>query len=278
MIKLSKPIDSAIIESICRILGELTSGYKITIMFQNLNFYDHDIITAGKPISTKWKRLRDAIIQECNNKKSAKPFFHVIEYIMKPIDFVKDSDAWRINKNDINIYLLFYGFELTDTGKVIQTTSVETVNDAHKRLLSFQNKLDMYEIHPHVLEFCKEELFHKNYFHAILEASKSVFQRVRDISELELDGSKLIHQALSTKQPVILIKGNMLKSETERSTYNGLKNLIETIISLYRNPTAHSPKLYDETSETDAITAFTLMSLAHRILDNCFNVRDLDKS
>lgn len=275
---MSRSIDPIVIESVCKILGELTKGYKITIMFQSLKIYDHDSATAGRPITTKWKRLRDAIIHECNNQKSAKPFFQVIEYIMNPIDFVNDLNGWENNKRDLNAYLLFYGYVLTDSGKIQQTDSVETVNDAHKRLLSFQNKLKMYEIHPRVLEFCQEELFQENYFHAILEASKSVFQRVRDISELELDGSKLIQQALSTKQPVILIKGNMLSSETDRSMYNGLKNLIETIVSLYRNPTAHSPKLYDESSETDAITAFTLMSLAHRILDNCFNVRDLDKS
>lgn len=63
-----------VIESICRILGELTTGYKITVMFISLNFYDDDIVIAGKPISTKWKRLKDAIILECNNQQSAKSF------------------------------------------------------------------------------------------------------------------------------------------------------------------------------------------------------------
>ena len=101
-------------------------------------------------------------------------------------------------------------------------------------------------------------------------------QQTEILSELEPDGTALIQQALSTKKPVILIKGNMLKNETDRSLYNGLKNLLETIVSLYRNPTAHSPKLFDVTSETDAITAFNMMSLAHRILDNCINIRDLD--
>lgn len=41
-----------------------------------------------KPVSTKWKRLRDEIIYECTNQHSARPFFQIIEYIMKPIDFV----------------------------------------------------------------------------------------------------------------------------------------------------------------------------------------------
>ena len=273
---MSQHIDRSLIESVCRVLGELTSGYKITIMFKTLNFYDDDNIQYGKAVSTKWKRLRDAIIYECTQQHRARPFFQIIEYIMKPIDFVHAPDAWQENRKAINSSLIFYGFELTDSGKIIQTTAVESVADAQKRLQSFQNKLDMYEIHENVLQFCNKELLQNNYFHAILEASKSVLQRVREISELEPDGTALIQQALSTKNPVILIKGNMLKNETDRSLYNGLKNLLETIVSLYRNPTAHSPKLFDVTSETDAITAFNMMSLAHRILDNCINVRDLD--
>lgn len=273
---MTKSIDLAVIENVCKILGELTSGYKITMMFKALNFNDADIIQFGKPVSTKWKRLRDEIIYECTNQHSARPFFQIIEYIMKPIDFVDFPAAWHENRKAINSKLMFYGFELTDYGKIIQTTAVESVADAQKRLQSFQNKLDMYEIHQNDLQFCNEELLQNNYFHAILEASKSVLQRVREISELEPDGTALIQQALSTKNPVILIKGNMLKNETDRSLYNGLKNLLETIVSLYRNPTAHSPKLFDVTSETDAITAFNMMSLAHRILDNCINVRDLD--
>lgn len=273
---MTQSIDKYVIENVCRVLGELTTGFKITNMFRSLRIYDFDIVTYGKPVSTKWKRLRDAIVYECTQQKKATPFFKVIEYIMKPINFVSCPEGWQSNRRDINANLLFYGFELTDAGKVITTEAVDNVKDAHKRLQSFQNKLEMYDIHANILQFCDEELFQSNYFHAILEASKSVLQRVREISELELDGTKLIQQSLSFKNPIILIEGNMLKTETDRSLYNGLKNLLETIVSLYRNPKAHAPKLFDVTSETDAITAFNMMSLAHRILDNCVNVRDLD--
>lgn len=273
---MTQSIDKDVIENVCRVLGELTTGYKITNMFRSLHIYDFDTDNYGKPVSTKWKRLKNAIIYECTQKRKAVPFFLVIEYIMKPINFVNSPESWQGNRRDINANLLFYGFELTDAGKVIITNSVDTVMDAQRRLQSFQNKLEMYDIHKNILQFCNEELFQNNYFHAILEASKSVLQRVRDLSEIELDGTKLIQQVLSSKNPVILIRGNMLKTDTDRSLYNGLKNLLETIVSLYRNPKAHAPKLFDVTSETDAITAFNMMSLAHRILDNCINVRDLD--
>lgn len=275
---MAKLIDNALITSMSKIIGEILSGSEITRMFCVLDFPDFDNINKRPYNTTKWKRLDETISYKCSTTKKATPLFKVIQYVMKPQDFINNAEGWHVWRRTINSHLMFYGYELDDAGTIISIQSVKSFTEAQKRLQSFQDKLYMYEIHPLVLEFCKEELFHENYFHAILEASKSVFQRVRDISELELDGSKLIQQAFSTKQPVILIKGNMLSSDTDRSLYNGLKNLIETIVSMYRNPTAHSPKLYDETSETDAITAFTLMSLAHRILDNCFNVREVDKS
>ena len=50
---MTKSIDLAVIEYVCKILGELASGYKITMMFKALNFNDADIIQFGKPVSTK---------------------------------------------------------------------------------------------------------------------------------------------------------------------------------------------------------------------------------
>jgi len=126
------------------------------------------------------------------------------------------------------------------------------------------------------LKYCREENFNQDYFHAIFESSKGLSQRDRDISDLNTNGNELIQDAFSINTPKILIKGNMLNNKTDKSLYNGLKNLLKTIVSLYRNPSAHMPKLYDPKSETDAITVFTLISLAHRILDECINVRDIN--
>lgn len=59
-------------------------------------------------------------------------------------------------------------------------------------------------------------------------------------------------------------------------TNQGLKHLLLSIAQLYRNTNAHSLKLYNPNNLNDAITALTLMSLAHNLLDNCSNARRLD--
>ncbi|MCI1903877.1 MAG: TIGR02391 family protein [Enterococcaceae bacterium] len=274
---MTKPIDNSVVESISRILADILTGSKITTMFKILQLSDFDTLNNRPYTSTKWIRINESILDRCHKTKSAKPFFQVIEYVMKPQDFISQPDGyWHSCLKQINSQLIFYGYELNDAGKIHKIQIVETFSDAKKRLISFKEKLSLYEIHPKIYEYCREELFRENYFHAIFEASKGILNRVRQISELDSDGNSLIDQAFRSKQPLILIRGNLLQTLTEKSEYSGLKSLLNTIVYMYRNPQAHEPKLYNPKSETDAITAFTLMSLAHRILDNCINVRELN--
>lgn len=262
------------ITSVSKIIGELLTGSQITQMFNQLNLPDFDAIKQRPYTSTKWRRLEESIQTMCNHNKNANPLFKVIEYVMQPADFINNPEGWKSNKKSLNSILMFHGYEVNDSGKVAKTKVIKTFTDAQKRLKSFNDKLNNYEIHSEIFKYCTPELFEENYFHAIFEASKGVLDRVRDIAESNLDGNQLIDKSFNLGRPMVLIRNNMLNSQDEKSAYNGLKSLLKTIVYLYRNPNAHNPKLYDVKSETDAITAFTLMSLAHKTLDNCVNVRD----
>lgn len=272
-----KKIDGNAIKGISQVLGEYITGSELTKLFSRLNFFDHDSTTSIDKFSTKWRRIENTLNTECRKVNSAKPAFILIEQVLTPISFVKSPDDWDNAKREINSTLIFYGYEFMDNGKVVVTTAAETFSEARKRLTSFEEKLSLYDIHPLVIDYCKEEFFVENYFHAIFESSKGVLEHVRRISETDSDGSTLINDVFRPNNPIILIKGNMISTQTERSEYNGLKSLLNTIVYLYRNPQAHEPKLYNDKSETDAITAFTLMSLAHRTLDNCVNIRDFSR-
>lgn len=272
-----KKIDSTVVENISRILGEETSGAKITNMLSQLQFYDHDNASynAGPKLSTKWRRINHSAIYECKKENNAKPFFRIIEYIIQPQNYINKSGKWSELKRSINAYLIFYGYELTDAGRIKETTEVHSFSDAQQRLSTLQTNLANLNIHPEILKFCNSELLEENYFHAILEASKAILNKIRIISELDLDGNMLINQAFIVKHPIILIKGNKLITDEDKSEYNGLKSLLNTIVYLYRNPKAHNPKLYDKTSLNDATTAFSMMSFACKKLDSCVNVRNI---
>ncbi|MBO0456320.1 TIGR02391 family protein [Enterococcus hulanensis] len=272
---MTKALDATAIKEISMVLGEYTKGSELTKLFFRLNYYDHDSLSPNSKLSTKWRRIENTLLEECRKKKSSKPVFTLCQQILNPAAFIKTPDIWNTARQEVNGILLFYGYQLNDLGKIELSEKVSSFTEAQKRLMSFEKKIAFHEIHPEVSKYCREELFFEDYFHAILEASKGILERIRHISQVEKDGSSLIEEVFIVKRPIILIKGNMLNTLTERSEYNGLKSLLNTIVYMYRNPQAHEPKLYNPKSETDAITAFTLMSLAHRILDNCVNVRDL---
>lgn len=72
------------------------------------------------------------------------------------------------------------------------------------RVRGLKNKLEQRNAHLAIAAYCKAELIADNYFHAVLEANKGLFQRVRDLSGLETDGNALIEQAFSTN-PIVII-------------------------------------------------------------------------
>lgn len=271
-----KTIDNPLIESVSRILADEIKGSQITTMFHALSLPDFDKINNRPVTSTKWRRINESLIVALNKGKSSQPLLKVIEYVMNPQNYIdKPGDCWNSLKRALNSHLIFYGFEVNDAGKVQVIDAPISFTDAKKRLKSFNDKLSVYDIHEELLIYCREELFVDDYFHAIFEASKGVLDQVRKLSELSDDGNSLIDKAFINKHPTVLIRNNMLQTLTEVSEYNGLKSLLKTIVYFYRNPQAHESRLYNPKSETDAITAFNLMSLAFRILDNCVNVRDI---
>lgn len=262
-------IDNNIIEEISKIIAEYVTGSEITRLFSRLDFYDYDLHQPLTRLSTKWKRLNHAIIEKCNEEKNTRPFFKLIEEILNPIYFQNEQELWYEAKRKVNFPLRFYGFEIDDSGKIIKTIETKTYSEAVSRSQNLLEKIEPYKIHKSVIKFCRPELLQKNYFHAIHEASKSTLNRIRDMNNSSADGAKLIELSFSTKNPSLIIKGNGIQSEKDRNEYNALKHLLLTINYFYRNTTAHEAKIYNPKSETDAITALTLISKAHDLLDNC---------
>lgn len=258
------------IELLCQTLCDEITGSEITTMLQRLH------LPIGDPSETKWRRLSAILIDACRRQGSLRPVFDSIEYICVPSRYINTPEQWGNLKKSINTTLIFKGFELNDSGKVQKVTKVESFKDAQLRLQSLDEKLKNINVHPLVSKYCTQEFLEENYFHAILEASKGIFHRLRVMTGSTLDSGKLIDSCFNKNNPAVIINGNKLQSDAELSAYQGLKHLLLSIAQLYRNTNAHSVKLYNPNDLNDAITALTLMSLAHNLLDNCSNTRRLD--
>lgn len=120
-------------------------------------------------------------------------------------------------------------------------------------------------MHADVLRFCREELLADNYFHAILEAAKSVADKIRQRTGLSDDGGVLVDRALGGEIPLLAI--NSLKTDSEKSEQKGFANLVKGTFGMFRNTTAHAPRITWAINKDDAEEVFNLLSLIHKRLD-----------
>lgn len=120
-------------------------------------------------------------------------------------------------------------------------------------------------MHTQVLDYCRAELIEENYFHAVLEATKGVAERIRQLTDLHSDGADLVTEAFAIKSPILAL--NPLVTETEKSEQKGFTNLLIGIFGAIRNPLAHAPKAVWPMTDQDALDILTLISFVHRRLD-----------
>src|ERR1700730_8279618 len=120
-------------------------------------------------------------------------------------------------------------------------------------------------VHPDVLRFCREELLADNYFHAELEAVKSVADQLRARTGLTVDGASLVDRTLTGDPPMLAI--NSLKTESEKGEQRGFANLLRGTFGMFRNTTAHEARIHWPMAKDDAEDLFSLVSLIHRHLD-----------
>lgn len=262
--KMEKLSDPAI-ESISRIIGDAFTGSDITRMFNNSNVQD------VSNESTKWKRLYYSFQQRQNNDGCSNAFLLFIQNTMSPERYVNEGQQKFENlRTEINKVLMLYGIEINDEGKMKKIIAATSVSEVERRTRSLVNELSKRVIHYSVIACCKEEYLQDNYFHAVLEASKSLSDHVREMTGINEDGTKLFDQALSTNNPIIAI--NRLETSSERNQQNGLREMLNGITHMVRNVTAHELKIKWIVNEKEAIDILTTISFLHKLLDECFVV------
>ena len=191
---------------------------------------------------------------------------------MNPSLWVQNQEKFDLIRTRLNSILLFEGLEIDKEGLLKKVVQAKTISEVKQRLNSFKSKLESFKVHPIIFYYCKEELLHDNYFHAVFEASKSVFDRIRELTNLTNDGAALVDDVfLSKPYPILLI--NNFCSESEKSEQKGFANYLKGIYGMFRNPEAHSAKIKWVINEEDAIQAMVLISFCHKKLDNTIKVR-----
>ncbi len=89
---------------------------------------------------------------------------------------------------------------------------------------------------PRSFRYCSEQLVAEDCFYAVLEASKGMAERVREMTGMDPDGHALVDAALLGQDPRVAL--NCRRTDTERNEQKGVANLMKGCFSAFRNPTA----------------------------------------
>jgi len=222
------------------------------------------------PGVTKRHRLFEALRVRQTKDGCANNVLNFILTLMDPVRFVGQLEEFARMRDSLNQILAFSGLQIGEDGKLKTVSKASTLTEAQERAGRLRAALIHRNVHPEVLQFCRAELLQENYFHAVLEATKSVAQKMRDKTGLTSDGADLVDVAFKISSPLLAI--NSLRTETEQSEQKGFANLLKGVFGTFRNPTGHAPKITWRIEEQDALDLLSLVSYLHRRLDAAFRV------
>ena len=250
------------LEAIAKALGHTTEGLtgsEIGHILRLAKLRDVD------PAATKWKRLHNAFVDYQNRKRNRTAVLAFIRKAMKPTRYRGEQDQFQTMRHNLNGALSFCGLSVQEDGELASVRRAKTLTEAEQRADALRASLKRRDVHTDVLKFCKAELLTDNFFHAVLEATKSVAEKMREKTSLTDDGATLADRALGGPLPMIAI--NSLQTESEKSEQRGFLNLVKGVFGMFRNPVAHEARINWNMARPDAEDLLSMLSLIHRRLD-----------
>ena len=260
----SRCLNQGIIERISKILGDTSEGLtgsEIAYFLQQCDIKD------VAPNITKWKRLYSAFASVQNNDKRSTRILKFIQTVLNPARYT-DHHSFEIKRNAINESLSYVGYALQPNGHFIEVAIANTITEAQQRANDLLANLKVRNAHKDIFKYCTAELVDKNYFHAVFEACKGLFARIRQLSLINTDGIQLVQYVFN--HPVLVI--NSFQTKQEKDEQKGFEAILEGLCNMFRNPEAHQPKIEWPVGEQDALEILSLISYCHRRLDKARRV------
>ena len=279
---ITKALDERQLKAICGVIAHTSNGFTKTELGRllsecRISVADDGSRTYGNGLAYQFgnnKRdwLYNCFAEEINKSHSTQKVFLFIEKAMNPISFTGEDSRHHYSylMDELNKILVLIGLSIDKEGILSEVKRASTLDETDRRVNGLKQQLYHRAIHSEVTRYCIKDYLRKDYYDAVFEAAKGLAERVRSISGLTDDGGKLFQTAFSTKDPYVFM--NAMKTDSEKNEFIGLGKLLESITNLLRNPAAHTPKINWKTDETKALDALTLISIAHKYLDECLPV------
>lgn len=261
--QLSQPV----IEGIANILGDKNDGFTGSEIH---NYLQLSQIEDVDPLITKRRRLYNAFVKSHNDNKCSNNILKFIAVSLAPERFVEDKERFDTFRSKVNQQLAFCGYVYNENGTFSPIKKASIISDVEIKAQNLKEEIEKRRYHSALIKYCKAELLQNNYFHSVFEANKGLFARIRDLSGCTDDGYNLIEKVFSGN-PVLII--NNFQSKSEKDEHTGFCNLLKGLCSMFRNPSAHEPKISWEINEQDALDILGIISYCHRRLDNSQKIR-----
>jgi uncharacterized protein (TIGR02391 family) len=239
--------------------SEGLSGSEIGYLLSSLKMAD------PTPGTTKWKRLFNAFAERQNHSQNRRAILEFMRRAMRPERFAKQPERFEPMRASLNRAVAFCGLAFDASGKLTNVAPAATLGEAMRRAQELRADLSSRGVHADVLHFCRAELLADNYFHAVLEAAKSIFDKVRAKTGFTEDGAPLVDKAFAGDAPCIAI--NALITESQKSEQKGFANLLKGTYGMFRNTTAHEARVHWPMGKADAEDLLSLASMIHRRID-----------
>lgn len=267
-----KELNVAVLELLSNILGDTTDGLTGTEIHRFLLQAGISDISENDTFLSKRKRLFNAFVNFQNTQKCCNNILKFIQLVLTPSRFVGKSEEFEALRSKVNQQLAFEGYEIKENGKFAQIQKANVISDVELKVENLKQELINRNAHNQIFRYCTPELLSNNYFHSVFEASKGLFQRIRDLSGLTTDGNALIEQVFSSN-PILII--NNYQTKQEKDEHTGFCNLLKGLCGMFRNPEAHQPKIFWDIDEQDALEILSLISYCHRRLDKAQKIRNV---
>jgi hypothetical protein len=150
----------------------------------------HHLIDDYVSGTSKRVRLINAFALSLNTLQSDAGVRKIVESACDPSRFLAHHGLFESYRQRVNEAVAFVGWEVGPDRKIPAAKAVTTLPEAQRRAKELRQDLLSRDIHPDVLAFCTPGLLANDYFHMVLEATKSVFAKIRAKTGLDLDGAE----------------------------------------------------------------------------------------
>lgn len=141
------------------------------------------------PDATKRDRLTEAFVRRQNQDGSPRRLITFVIHAMEPVRYCDRPELFTLRQDRLNERLAFVGLHLTDSGTMARGARASTLDEATHIATSVRDELARRQAHAEVLRYCTLEVLKRDHFHAVLEATKGIFDRLRAMTGETADGA-----------------------------------------------------------------------------------------